>query len=286
MELIIVSGRSGSGKSTALHVLEDIGFDCIDNLPADLLPELIERTSHSRQASSLKLAVGIDARNLMESLDTLPDMLAPLREQANVCILYLDADDEVLLQRFHATRRRHPLTRQGFSLEAAIQQERKRLDAIASCADHRVDTSGLSLYELRDSVKYIVLGHEEQDLELIIQSFGYKHGIPRDSDFVFDVRCLPNPYWEPSLRPLTGKDKPVQDFLNKHEDTARMVQSIFGFLSDWMPGFRQNNRAYVTISVGCTGGQHRSVYVCEKLAEMFRDTYANVKVRHREQGDT
>lgn len=283
MDLVIVSGRSGSGKSTALDVLEDIGYDCIDNLPADLLPQLIQRAQAHRQTDPPKLAVGIDARNLVGNLGDVPDLIGQLRNDIRVSVLYLDADDDVLLQRFHATRRRHPLTRSGLSLAAAIRTERERLNAIANCADHVIDTSTLSLYDLRDSVKYLVAGTDTQQPELIFQSFGFKYGIPRDSDYVFDVRCLPNPYWIPELRSQTGRDAGVIAFLESHPDTRDMVNSIRVLLERWLPAFATNNRAYLTISIGCTGGQHRSVYVCEKLAEIFRATYATVKIRHREQ---
>ncbi|RMF18024.1 MAG: RNase adapter RapZ [Gammaproteobacteria bacterium] len=285
MDLVIVSGRSGSGKSTALDVLEDIGYDCIDNLPADLLPQLVQKARDSRQADPPRLAVGIDARNLTGNLDDVPELIGSLRYDIRVSVLYLDADDDILLQRFHATRRRHPLTRHGLSLTAAIGAERKHLNAIANCADHVIDTTTLSLYELRDCVKYLVAGTETQQPELIFQSFGFKYGIPRDSDYVFDVRCLPNPYWAPELRSQTGKDPGVISFLESHPDTLDMVRSIQHMLERWLPAFETNNRAYLTISIGCTGGQHRSVYVCEKLAEIFRATYATVKIRHREQRD-
>jgi UPF0042 nucleotide-binding protein len=197
-------------------------------------------------------------------------------------VIYLDADNETLLMRFHATRRKHPLSNQDVSLREAIAKEKDLLEPIATLASLYIDTKDLSLYQLRDQVKLRVLGHAEQDLALLIQSFGFKHGVPSDSDFVFDVRCLPNPYWEAPLRGLRGTDQEIIDFLEKHPEPKQMVENIGQFLQTWIPHSQQNNRTYMTVSIGCTGGQHRSVYISEQLAKIFRKKYQNVQVRHKE----
>lgn len=288
MKLIIVSGRSGSGKSTALHVLEDMGFYCIDNLPIGLLGPLTREAIHEYQEAgkAAKIAVSIDARNLYRELGDFPLILQALSaSNISTDVIYLDADNETLLMRFHATRRKHPLSNNNVSLREAIAKEKELLEPIATLASLYIDTKDLSLYQLRDQVKLRVLGHAKQELALLIQSFGFKHGVPSDSDFVFDVRCLPNPYWEASLRGFRGTDQEIIDFLESHPEPKNMVADIGNFLNSWIPHSQQNNRTYMTVSIGCTGGQHRSVYVSERLAEIFRKTYQNVQVRHKELAD-
>ena len=284
MKLIIVSGRSGSGKSTALHVLEDLGFYCIDNLPIGLLLPLAREAATQQAPGRLKrMAVSIDARNLSGELGNFEQIYNQLREiGASVDIVYLDAAEKSLLQRFHATRRKHPLSDENTSLREAIESEKALLEPLSKLADLYINTTGLSMYELRDMVKQRVVGRKDQELALLFQSFGYKHGVPMDSDYVFDVRCLPNPYWDHSLRQFTGTDQPVIDFLEREPVTADMVADISRLLSNWLPAFADSNRSYMTISVGCTGGQHRSVYVCEQLGKHFREHYRNVQVRHSE----
>ncbi|MDX1756730.1 MAG: RNase adapter RapZ [Marinobacter sp.] len=284
MKLIIVSGRSGSGKSTALHVLEDLGYYCIDNLPIGLLfPLTREATSQASTARLKKIAVSIDARNLSDEIANFEEIHHHLCQTgATVETIYLDATDQSLLQRFHATRRKHPLSDDRTSLKEAIDSEKHLLEPIARLADLFIDTTELSIYELRDMVKQRVIGRREQELALLIQSFGFKHGVPVDSDYVFDVRCLPNPYWDTSLRKYTGVDQPVIDFLENEPLTLKMVDDLTRFLESWLPSFSESNRSYMTISIGCTGGQHRSVYVCEKLGEFFSQRYNNVQVRHTE----
>jgi len=285
MKLIIVSGRSGSGKSTALHVLEDMGFYCIDNLPIGLLGPLTREAIHEYQEAdrSVKIAVSIDARNLYRELGDFPLVMKALSaSNINTEVIYLDADNETLLKRFHATRRKHPLSNNEVSLREAIAKETTLLEPIAMLASLYIDTKDLSLYQLRDQVKLRVLGHKDQELALLIQSFGFKHGVPSDSDFVFDVRCLPNPYWDTSLRGLRGTDQEIIDFLESHSEPLKMVNDIANFLESWLPGSKKSNRTYVTISIGCTGGHHRSVYVSEQLVKIFSKHHKNVQVRHKE----
>lgn len=284
MKLIIVSGRSGSGKSTALHVLEDLGFYCIDNLPIGLLfPLTTEATTGSSGSRLDNIAVSIDARNLSNEIANFEAIHQRLMDAGIVTeIIYLDATEQSLLQRFHATRRKHPLSDDRTSLTEAIRYEKKLLEPIAQLADLYLDTTELSMYELRDTVKQRIIGRSEQDLALLFQSFGFKHGVPVDSDYVLDVRCLPNPYWDPQLRRYTGVDQPVIDFLGSDPMTDRMIDDLTRFLETWLPQFSNSNRSYMTISIGCTGGQHRSVYVCEQLSRYFSKSYNQVQTRHTE----
>ncbi|AMQ88067.1 RNase adapter RapZ [Marinobacter sp. LQ44] len=284
MKLIIVSGRSGSGKSTALHVLEDLGFYCIDNLPIGLLFPLTREAAQQEAPGRLrKMAVSIDARNLSAELANFEQIYRQLRDAGVVVeIIFLDADEQSLLQRFHATRRKHPLSDDKTSLREAIANEKALLEPLSKLADLYINTTGMSMYELRDMVKQRVVGRKDQELALLFQSFGFKHGVPVDSDYVFDVRCLPNPYWDTSLRKYVGTDQPVIEFLEREPLTGQMVDDLIRFLDTWLPSFADSNRSYMTISIGCTGGQHRSVYVCEQLGQHFRTRYSNVQVRHTE----
>ncbi|PXX89813.1 RNase adapter RapZ [Marinobacter vulgaris] len=284
MKLIIVSGRSGSGKSTALHVLEDLGFYCIDNLPIGLLfPLTREAATQSSPGRLSKMAVSIDARNLSGELSNFEDIYRSLQDTGvAIEVIYLDADEQSLLQRFHATRRKHPLSDDRTSLREAIGNEKQLLEPLSKLADLYINTTGLSMYELRDMIKQRVAGRKDQELALLFQSFGFKHGVPLDSDYVFDVRCLPNPYWDTSLRKFIGTDQPVIDFLEKEPLSRKMVDDLTQFLESWLPSFADSNRSYMTISIGCTGGQHRSVYICEQLGRLFASKYSNVQVRHTE----
>lgn len=282
MKLIIVSGRSGSGKTTCLHVLEDIGYYCVDNIPASLLSALSARLS----ADDLKLdqvAVSIDARNIYEDLKQFPQIFATLEASAiDGQIIYLDADDNTILKRFSETRRKHPLSNELVGLMEAIISERELLEPIAALADLSIDTSTLSLHQLRDIIKNRVGMNETKGVALQFQSFGFKHGIPIDADMVFDARCLPNPYWVESLRPYNGTEEPVIQFMSDHPEVAEMYNDISSYLEKWLPRFQANNRSYITVAVGCTGGQHRSVYLCEKLGQHFRSRGYNAQVRHKE----
>jgi UPF0042 nucleotide-binding protein len=283
MRLVIVSGRSGSGKSTALDVLEDHGFYCIDNLPAGLLPELAERTLLHTELLEPQVAVSIDARNLPSQLQRFPELLTEARNRHIKCdVLYLDADHDTLLKRFSETRRRHPLTNDNRSLAEAIQDEEALLAPIADLADLKIDTTHLNLYQLRDSIKLRLLNQPEPGTAFLIESFGFKRGMPVDADLVFDVRCLPNPYWKPELRDHSGLVPAVAEYLAGQPDVEEMYQDLLGYLTKWLPRFAASNRAYVTIAIGCTGGHHRSVYIAERLGAALKPSLKNVQVRHRD----
>ena len=283
MRLIIVSGRSGSGKSTALDVLEDNGFYCIDNLPAGLLPELAERALLHTEVLQPQVAVSIDARNLPTHLQRFPELLNEVRARHILCdVLYLDADEDTLLKRFSETRRRHPLTDENRSLAEAIRDEALLLEPISDLADLKIDTTHLNLYQLRDSLKLRLLNKPEPGTAFLIESFGFKRGMPVDADLVFDVRCLPNPYWKPDLRTHSGLDQPVIDYLAAQADVDEMYHDIHAYLYKWLPRFAASNRAYVTIAIGCTGGHHRSVYLAERLGQTLRPQLKNLQVRHRD----
>lgn len=279
--LIVISGRSGSGKSTVLNTLEDAGFNCIDNLPPSMLPELVRWMDQS--AENKKIAVCIDVRVSTEGITELPAILDKLDSDVAPELLYLDADETILLQRFSATRRKHPLTNEHSSLAEAIEQEGHYLSAIADHATLKIDTSTLSVQELREQVR-LQLVRKPKGLSLQFLSFGFKHGLPRDADLVFDVRCLPNPYWDKSLRMFTGRDKPIQDFLSKETAVNEMFEDIRHFIERWLPHYENNQRSYLTVAIGCTGGQHRSVYLTEQLSATFDKNYAKTQIRHRDLG--
>ena len=275
LQLILITGLSGSGKSVALNVLEDSGYYYVDNLPAGLLPELVRFLA---QAGHPRVAVSIDVRG-REALAGLPARLAEFRQHGiESSVLFLEANTETLIKRFSETRRRHPLSDGGLTLTECIARERDLLTRLADLA-HRVDTSDLSPNVLRKWVKDFV-GLPHTALTLLFESFGYKHGIPLDADLVFDVRCLPNPNYDPRLQPLDGRDQPVIEFLRADAATRQMLEDIRRFVADWLPCFRRDNRSYLTVAVGCTGGRHRSVYFVETLAGRFRGE-TPVLVRHR-----
>lgn len=282
MKLVVISGRSGSGKSTALDLLEDLGFYCIDNLPVGLLQNLLDQIQ-SGQGQMSSVAVSIDARNIQADLANFADIMNQLdRKQCQLEIIYLDAHSDTLLTRFSATRRKHPLTGPDVPLLEAIDREKSVLQHIADMADLTVDTTHLSMHQLRSMIKERVVQKQGTDMSLLFESFGFKHGIPKDSDLVFDVRCLPNPYWDPALRQFTGQDRPIQEFLQNDEHVIAMFNDIQSFLKKWLPQFEANNRTYMTVSIGCTGGQHRSVYMAERLFAAYQNEFSNVQVRHRE----
>jgi len=282
VKLIIVSGLSGSGKSVALHTLEDLGYYCIDNLPAGLLSALALELRLAAKPVE-KIAIGIDARNLPQSLQQFNEILDQLKAQGiSNEILFITCDPPTLIKRFSETRRRHPLSNENVSLAEAIDLERQLLEPIARRADLFIDTSQTTIHQLRDLVHQRVERREESRLSLMFESFGFKHGIPSDADFVFDVRCLPNPHWQPELRALTGRDEAVAQYLDSEAQVTAMVENLTGFLDTWIPAFEADNRSYLTVAIGCTGGQHRSVYLAEKLARHFEGRYPNITTRHRE----
>lgn len=281
LRIVIISGRSGSGKSSALHVLEDLGFYCIDNLPITLLPDLIKQAEGEERLS--RVAVSIDARNLPHSFTGIEQILHQLpSEEYQLDVVYLDASEEALLQRFSATRRKHPLTGEQVSLAEAIAAEKNLLTPIAQLADLRLDTTHLSVHELRSQIKQRVAPKTKSSIAILFQSFGFKHGVPIDADYVFDIRNLPNPYWDPALRDATGQDQSIIDFLQNEPQVKSMKEDLQRFIQRWLPTFIEANRSYITIAIGCTGGQHRSVYMAEQLAQAFKQHYPQVQVRHRE----
>ncbi len=280
LRLIIVSGLSGSGKSVALRVLEDLDYYCIDNLPAGLLMSAVDEIRRTGDPS-MRLAVGVDARNRADNLDVLPDLLHQLRDQGiETDIIFLHASDETLLQRYRESRRRHPLAEQGVQLRAAIQSERAILAEIELSAALIIDTSATSIYELAETIRSRVDRRETGALSVLIESFGFKYGIPADADFVFDLRSLPNPYWTMKLRGFTGLDDEVQAFLDAQDTFGVMFDDIRRFLTRWIPHYLEANRGYMTVAIGCTGGQHRSVYMVEKVAAAMRDIHEPVLTRH------
>jgi UPF0042 nucleotide-binding protein len=277
MRLVLISGLSGSGKSIALKMLEDSGYYCVDNLPSQLLQQLVGQLD---QQGYDKVAVAVDIRG-GDSIATLPQQLDSLRAQdLELKFLFLDAKNEILIKRFSETRRAHPLARDGRSLGEAIAEERDRLEGLASLG-HHIDTSDIAAATLREWVRQFIEAEAGDGLVLMFQSFGFKHGVPLDADFVFDVRCLPNPYYDSVLRPLTGLDDAVVTFLENQPDLHRMRDDIHRFVSGWLPAFIRDSRSYLTVAVGCTGGQHRSVCIAEWLAREFAGR-ARVLVRHRE----
>jgi len=283
MKLVVISGVSGSGKSNALHVMEDLDYYCIDNLPVGLLPAFAEQTQASHSDAITHAAIGIDARNLPDQLHRFPYILEQLKNKGVVVeIIFLDADNNILLKRFSETRRKHPLTENEIPLVEAIKKERELLSPIASRADLYFDTSRTNIYQLRDLIKERMTGSTSQNLSLLFESFGFKHGAPSDADFVFDARCLPNPHWDTTLRNFTGLDKPVIDFLKQHDVVDQMYNDIYKFVATWIPRFEAENRSYLTIAIGCTGGRHRSVFLAHQLAETFKNQRGNVHIRHRD----
>jgi len=282
MSFFIVSGLSGSGKTIALQALEDIGFYCIDNLPAALLPPFAEQWANPRNNTIPNVAIGLDVRN-RRFLSDLPHSLKKLREHGvRYRIIFLEADESILIKRFKETRRKHPMSNDQTPLVEAIHAEKKLLEPLSSDAALRIDTTHTTSHELRSQVRNFARGEETVGLTLLFQSFGYKHGTPLDADYVFDVRCLPNPYWHPELRQYTGLDEPVVHFLEQQKDVQSMLNSIRTFLEQWLPHFEREDRTYLTIAVGCTGGLHRSVYLVQRLSEHFGQLGLKTQVRHRE----
>jgi UPF0042 nucleotide-binding protein len=283
MKLVIISGRSGSGKSTALRALEDAGFNCIDNFPVELLSSLVTNTLADSGIINTQYAVCIDARS--RNLGTFPEFFTTVDQNIIDCeIIFLDALTGTLVKRFSETRRRHPLTDDRTDLLQAIESEKDLLSNIADLADLTLDTTLMRGSELVEVINRQVALEKKPGISVLFRSFGYKFGVPVDADLVFDIRCLPNPHWEDELRPLTGLDQPVVSYLDRQALTLEMVDDIANFLERWIPRFEADNRSYMTVAIGCTGGRHRSVYMAEKLRARFTDSFGSVLVRHREAG--
>ena len=283
MKLLIVSGLSGSGKTVALHTLEDAGYYCIDNLPLSMLPELVDKLINSSPQPYDLVAIAIDARSRVDNSDRFDEIMRLMgKHPLEFKVLFLTSDTSRLLKRFSETRRKHPLSREGLPLADAIQQEKKLLEDIHANADISIDSSNLNVHELRQLIIDRLVSQSPSEMGILIQSFGFKNGVPADADFVFDVRCLPNPHWEEDLKPLTGRDQAVVEYLQNYPEVEEMFASIYNFLRDWIPRFEKENRSYMTISIGCTGGQHRSVYLAERIVAAFNPARDNLSIRHRD----
>lgn len=280
MKFIIITGRSGSGKSSCLHLLEDLGYYCIDNLPISLLTSLAQHSSDKD-----KIAIGIDVRNLPADAEYFEEIVKQLKKQnIDLEVIYLDTDTQILLERFSNTRRKHPLSDADTSLNEALKKELELLEHVQQIAKYRIDTSRLSIHQLQQQMQEIASANNKA-ITILFQSFGFKYGLPTDSDYVFDVRCLPNPYWHKELRPLTGTDEAIINFFADEESVQEMVADITAFISKWLPCYKKDNRNYMTVSIGCTGGRHRSVYITECLYEHFHHLEPEgleILVRHRD----
>ncbi|OOF66240.1 RNase adapter RapZ [Rodentibacter sp. Ppn85] len=278
MEIIIISGRSGAGKSVALRALEDMGYYCVDNLPLDLLPQLTKILAKNQTA----VAISLDIRNLPESAQSLEQILTDIQHHYATQIIFLDSDRSTLIRRYSDSRRLHPLSSANdLSLEAAIDAEHQQLEPLLQHANFVIDTTYISTHTLAEKLREFLWGKTEKELKIIVESFGFKYGIPLDADYVFDVRFLPNPHWDPELRPMTGLDKPVARFLNSHDDVNNFIYLTRNYIETWLPMLEQNNRNYLTIAIGCTGGKHRSVYIAQQLGEYFQAKGKNVKIQHK-----
>jgi len=281
--LIVISGLSGAGKTVALNTLEDSGYYCIDNLPIGLLNEFGHQLTDLETIPAEEIAVGIDARNPEHLIADLPKSIELLKQKnLSVELVYIEANDDILTKRYSETRRKHPLSSETVSLTDAINKERGIMERFSDSAELRIDTSLLSMYDLRDLVREQIVKHPAEALSMQFVSFGYKHGVPKDADFVFDTRCLPNPYWEKDLRLFTGKDKAVIEFLETQDLAKDLYMQLKNFVSYWTPHFEASNRSYLCFAIGCTGGQHRSVYLAEKLADHFRQQNKHVIINHRD----
>lgn len=278
MKLTIVSGRSGSGKSVALRVLEDLGYYCVDNIPVNLLPALTHTVINDYET----VAVSLDVRNLPDDPNDIAEIIDYLPSAVELNIVYLDADDNDLIKRFSETRRLHPLIKKNIALDQAISLEKKLLEPISSRANLYINTSQLTPHQLADLIRERVLGKTTGNMVVVFESFGFKHGVPQDADYVFDARFLPNPFWEKDLKPFTGLDLPVQDFLASQPIVTKFIWQINSFMMTWLPHLERNNRSYITIAIGCTGGKHRSVYIAELLANNLRKERPDVQSRHRD----
>jgi UPF0042 nucleotide-binding protein len=283
VHLVVLTGMSGGGKTVALRALEDLEFYCVDNLPASLLPRLVNAVLEDRGGQRMtRIAVGVDARNREHDIEIMPSVLSELAEAGvQVHLIFLDCRDEVLIKRYSETRRRHPLAMRNVSLADAIAAERRLLRPLMGIAEKVIDSSALNVHQLRRLVA-TDYARATEGLTVMFQSFAFKRGLPLDSDFVFDARCLPNPHWQPKLRPLSGKDEPVREFLDADPLVGEYYADTVRWLEAWLPRFEADDRSYVTVSIGCTGGRHRSVYLVEQLAAHFRARRGGVLTFHRE----
>jgi UPF0042 nucleotide-binding protein len=278
---VLVTGLSGGGKSTALRAIEDLGFYCVDNLPAALLPEFATQIKHGTDIYS-RVALGIDARSPEQDLREIPAWLESLAGSGIDCqMLFLDADSKAIIKRFSETRRRHPLTSDQRALPGAIEREIALLAGLRQQADWVIDTSDTNIHQLRRQV-WNCIGSGEEAMTIVLESFAFKRGVPQDVDFIFDARILPNPHWVESLREFSGLDEPVRKWLDQDEAVERMIRDVLGFLKTWLPEFRHSQRSYVTVGIGCTGGRHRSVYLVDRLARGLGGDFGDVMIHHRE----
>ena len=277
MEIIIISGRSGAGKSVALRALEDMGYYCVDNLPLDLLPQLADILAKTQSA----VAISLDIRNLPDSTHSLNQILNDIQQQYATKIIFLDSDRSTLIRRYSDSRRLHPLSSKDLSLEAAIDAEYQQLELLVQHANLIIDTTHISTHTLAERLREFLRGNTDKELKIIVESFGFKYGIPLDADYVFDVRFLPNPHWDPELRPMTGLDAPVADFLNSHTEVNEFIYLTRNYIETWLPMLEKNNRSYLTIAIGCTGGKHRSVYIAQQIGEYFQAKGKNVQIQHK-----
>ena len=277
MEIIIISGRSGAGKSVALRALEDAGYYCVDNIPLDLLPQLTDILSQSQSS----VAISLDIRNIPNSANTLEQTLNTLQKYHQLKIIFLEADRGTLIRRYSDSRRLHPLSLKDLSLEAAIDEEYRYLEPLIQHANFIIDTTHLSTHTLAERLREFLRGNSDKELKIVVESFGFKYGIPLDADYVFDVRFLPNPHWDPTLRPMTGLDTPVAEFLNSHTQVNEFIYLTRNYIDTWLPMLEKNNRSYLTIAIGCTGGKHRSVYITQQLGEYFQAKGKIVQIQHK-----
>lgn len=277
MEIIIISGRSGAGKSVALRALEDTGYYCVDNIPLDLLPQLTDILSQSQSS----VAISLDIRNIPNSANTLEQTLNTLQKYHQLKIIFLEADRGTLIHRYSDSRRLHPLSLKDLSLEAAIDEEYRYLEPLIQHANFIIDTTHLSTHTLAERLREFLRGNSDKELKIVVESFGFKYGIPLDADYVFDVRFLPNPHWDPTLRPMTGLDAPVAEFLNSHTQVNEFIYLTRNYIDTWLPMLEKNNRSYLTIAIGCTGGKHRSVYIAQQLGEYFQAKGKIVQIQHK-----
>ncbi|WP_114891717.1 RNase adapter RapZ [Haemophilus haemolyticus] len=277
MEIIIISGRSGAGKSVALRALEDAGYYCVDNIPLDLLPQLTDILSQSQSS----VAISLDIRNIPNSANPLEQTLNTLQKYHQLKIIFLEADRGTLIRRYSDSRRLHPLSLKDLSLEAAIDEEYCYLEPLIQHANFIIDTTHLSTHTLAERLREFLRGNSDKELKIVVESFGFKYGIPLDADYVFDVRFLPNPHWDPTLRPMTGLDAPVAEFLNSHTQVNEFIYLTRNYIDTWLPMLEKNNRSYLTIAIGCTGGKHRSVYIAQQLGEYFQAKGKIVQIQHK-----